>query len=117
MASSFGLLQIVEETTRGDQDLIMNDLAVCYIHNRPTWALQTTTRVWMSLSTETNHTRGMFGDMTRQTSRGMRDHLASTDWPSVFQEKDPETTCRKVTDIILDSMDLFIPSKTSMKNC
>ena len=59
----------------------------------------------------------MFGDMTRQTSRGMRDHLASTDWPSVFQEKDPETTCRKVTDIILDSMDLFIPSKTSMKNC
>ena len=57
----------------------------------------------------------MFGDMTRQTSREMRDHLASTDWPSVFQEKDPETTCRKVTDIILDSMDLFIPSKTVSK--
>lgn len=46
---------------------------------------------------------------------GMRGHLASTDWPSIFQEKDPEIACSKVTDIICDAMDLFIPSKIVTK--
>jgi len=45
----------------------------------------------------------------------MRGHLASTDWSAVFSDNNPEDACSKVTDIICEAMDLFIPSKTVTK--
>ena len=45
----------------------------------------------------------------------MRGYISSTNWAEVFQEKDPDRACTKVTDIICTAMEMFIPSKTIVK--
>ena len=119
LANSLGLLQIVEEPTRGDQilDLVMTDLSATSTtyanlgtsdHNPVLVCLDVP--VYRDKPYKRNVWRYNLADYW-----GMRGHLASTDWPSVFQEKDPEIACSKVTDIICDAMDLFIPSKIVTK--
>ena len=45
----------------------------------------------------------------------MRGHLASTDWNWVFNSNKPEEVCSEVTEIICDTMDIYIPGKTITK--
>ena len=41
-------------------------------------------------------------------------HLSSTDWSALFKDddNDPEKVCTKITEVICDAMDAYIPSKT-----
>jgi len=45
----------------------------------------------------------------------LRGYFTSVNWSEVFQEKDPESACIRVTEIITDAMDLYIPNKTVAK--
>ena len=45
----------------------------------------------------------------------MRAHFSSINWSEVFNDKDPETACTRVTEIIYDAMEMFIPHKVVIK--
>ena len=45
----------------------------------------------------------------------MRGHISSTNSSEVFFVEDPEKLCSRITEIISDAMDLYIPSKTVTK--
>ena len=119
LANSLGLQQIVKEPTREDQilDLVMTDLTA----TSSTYARLGTSDhnpVLVCLEVPVYRDKPYQRNVWRYDQAdywGMRGHLASTDWPSVFQKKDPEIACSKVTEIICDAMDLFIPSKTVTK--
>ena len=42
-------------------------------------------------------------------------YLSSTDWTAAFRDNDPEKACSRVTEIITEAMDLYIPNKTVTK--
>lgn len=45
----------------------------------------------------------------------MRGFLASADWSLVVRSTDPEESCTKVTTIISDAMEIYIPGKLVSK--
>ena len=119
IASGLGLDQIVNQPTRGDQilDLVLTDIPASSStlanvgtsdHNPVLVKLDVAAfrdkpyqrRVWQ-------YDKANYWEM--------RGYFTSVNWSGVFQEKDPERACNRVTEIITDAMDLYIPNKTVTK--
>ena len=119
IASGLGLDQIVNQPTRGDQilDLVLTDIPASSStlanvgtsdHNPVLVKLDVAAfrdkpyqrRVWQ-------YDKANYWEM--------RGYFTSVNWSGVFQEKDPERACNRVTENITDARDLYIPNKTVTK--
>jgi hypothetical protein len=116
LANSLGLQQIVKEPTREDQilDLALTDLkatAVTFAKLGTSDHNPVLIKLDVPVYRDKPYKRKVW-QYNKADYWGMRAHLSSTDWPKVFNTKDPEKACSEVTEIICDAMDIFIPGKT-----
>lgn len=119
LADCLGLEQVVTEPTREDQilDLVLTDSSA-------------TTTTFARLGTSDHNPvlvkldvpvyrdkpyRRKVWSYDKANFWDMRGHLTSTDWPNIFKEKDPEKACSKVTSIICEAMEMYIPCNYSTK--
>ena len=119
LADGLGLNQIVTEPTRGENilDLVLTHLPAGATtlanigssdHNPVLVKLKVPVfrdkpykrKVWC-------YEKASFWDM--------RGYLSDVDWPSVFKENNSDNLCTKITDIVIDAMEIFIPNKTVTK--
>ena len=118
LSDNLGLQQIVKDPTRGENilDLAMTDLPA----NATTLANIGTSdhnpvliQLDISASRDKPYKRKVWC-YEKANFWDMRGHLSSTDWSTLFKDydNDPEKTCTKITEVICDAMDAYIPSKT-----
>ena len=118
LSDNLGLQQIVKDPTRGENilDLAMTDLPA----NATTLANIGTSdhnpvliQLDISASRDKPYKRKVWC-YEKANFWDMKGHLSSTDWSTLFKDydNDPEKTCTKITEVICDAMDAYIPSKT-----
>ncbi|XP_019618294.1 PREDICTED: ATP-binding cassette sub-family A member 1-like [Branchiostoma belcheri] len=115
LSNSFGLKQIVTEPTRESQilDLVLTDLP----SSAKTFARLGTSdhnpvllKIDVPIYRDKPYRRKVW-QYDKADYWGLRGYLSSAEWRDAFQGDDPEQACSRITTIICDVMEIFIPNK------
>ncbi|KAI8518904.1 hypothetical protein Bbelb_021610 [Branchiostoma belcheri] len=117
LSNSFGLKQIVTEPTRESQilDLVLTDLP----SSTKTFARHGTSdhnpvllKIDVPIYRDKPYRRKVW-QYDKADYWGLRGSLSSAEWRDAFQGDDPEQACSRITTIISDAMEIFIPNNWS----